>query len=164
MSLVLDIARSYRAPREVQARRLAAGAREDRALAYLLGACALIFVAQWPRLAREAFLDPSITLEARMAGALFAWLMIMPLVFYTLSLIITLVLRITGQPVPGHDCRTVLFWALLASTPLWLLAGLMAGFAPGPGFGIFSAAALIAVLVFAAAGIKTARAGTLRPA
>ena len=33
-------------------------------------ACALIFVAQWPRLSRAAFLDPSIELNARLAGAL----------------------------------------------------------------------------------------------
>lgn len=164
MSLVLDIARTFRAPREVLSRRLASGAQESRALAMLLGACALIFVAQWPRLAREAFLDPSISLEARMAGALFAWLMIMPLVFYGAALLLTLVTRIIGPPVPGPACRIVLFWALLASTPLWLLAGLMAGFAPGPGFAIFSLAALIAVLVFTAAGIKTARTGQLRPA
>jgi hypothetical protein len=159
MSVVLDILRTYRAPRDVQARRIAAGPREDRALAILLAACALIFVAQWPRLSREAFLDPSIGLDARMAGALFAWILIMPLVFYALSIILTLILR-----VPGHAVRMALFWALLASTPLWLLAGLLAGFAPGPGFGLVSAAALLAVVVFAAAGLMTARRTTVRQA
>ena len=159
MSVVLDIIRTYRAPREVQARRVTGAPREDRALAILLAACALIFVAQWPRLSREAFLDPSITLEARMAGALFAWILIMPLVFYALSIVLTLILRM-----PGHAVRMALFWALLASTPLWLLAGLLAGFAPGPGFGLVSAAALLAVVVFTAAGIMTARKDIVRQA
>lgn len=159
MSVVLDIVRTYRAPREVQARRIAGEPREDRALAILLAACALIFVAQWPRLSREAFLDPSIGLDARMAGALFAWILIMPLVFYALSIVLTLFLR-----VPGHAVRMALFWALLASTPLWLLAGLLAGFAPGPGFGLVSAAAVLAVVVFAAAGIMTARRDIVRQA
>ncbi len=164
MSVVLDILRTYRAPREVQARRIEGGPREDRALAILLAACGVIFVAQWPRFAREAFLDSSVSLEARMAGGLFGWILVMPLVFYALSLVLTIVMRATGTPVPGHACRMALFWALLASTPLWLFAGLLGGFAPGPGFGLVSLAALIAVVVFAGAGIMTARAGTVRQA
>ncbi len=159
MSVVRDIIRTYRAPREVQARRISGEPREDRALAILLAACALIFVAQWPRLSREAFLDPTIGLDARMAGALFAWILIMPLVFYAVSILLTLILRM-----PGHAVRMALFWALLASTPLWLLAGLLAGFAPGPGFGLVSAAALLAVVVFAGAGIMTARKDIVRQA
>jgi hypothetical protein len=34
------------------------GRREDRALAMLIAACLVIFVAQWPRLSREAYLAP----------------------------------------------------------------------------------------------------------
>ncbi|MDA8584724.1 YIP1 family protein [Rhodobacteraceae bacterium] len=131
--------------------------REDRALVILISACALIFVAQWPRLARESHLDPSIELDALLAGALFAWLMVMPLVFYALSIVLTVVLRISGQRITGFSCRMGLFWAVLASTPLWLFAGLLAGFAPGPGFAIVSTLALATVLVFAGAGLITAR-------
>ena len=54
MSVALDILRTFRAPRAVLRKRIASGAREDRALAILMGACLLIFVAQWPRLSREA--------------------------------------------------------------------------------------------------------------
>ena len=164
MSIALDILRTYRAPREVLARRVGAMPREDRALAVLLGACALIYVAQWPRFSRVAFLDPSVELEARMAGGLFGWLMVMPLVFYGLSIVVTLILRALGRPISGYACRMSLFWALLASTPLWLLSGLAAGFAPGPGAGIVSMAALAAVVVFAATGIMTAGTGTERRA
>ena len=164
MSIVLDIFRTYRAPREVQARRMDGPPREDRALAVLLGACALIYVAQWPRFSREAFLDASVSVEARMAGGLFAWLMVMPLVFYALSLALALVARAAGRPISGYACRMALFWGLLASTPLWLLSGLLAGFAPGSGLAIVSSAALLAVVVFTAAGLMTARAGHMRQA
>ena len=153
MSVVTDILRTYRAPRDVQARRTTGAPREDRALACLMAGCALIFLAQWPRLAREAALDPSITLEARLAGALFAWLMVMPLAFYALALGLALVLRAFRQPVTGYGCRTALFWALLASTPVWLVSGLIAGFAPGPLFGVVSAVALGLFVVFTGAGV-----------
>ena len=158
MSLVQDIIRTYRAPREVQARRMAGPPREDRALAVLMGACFLIFIAQWPRLSREAFLDPTIPFDARMAGALFAWIMIMPLAFYALSLLLQGVLAVIGRRAPGARVRAGLFWALLASTPLWLLTGLMAGFAgEGAGPALTGALALAAFVIFAAFGLVAAR-------
>ena len=156
MSVVLDILRTYRAPREVQARRMAGAPREDRALAVLLAGCAVIFIAQWPRLARESHLDAGVDLEARLAGALFAWLMIMPLVFYVLAFVLHLILRGIGHAVSGYAVRMALFWAVLAAAPLWLLSGLLAGFAPGPGFAIVSTAALLAVVVFTGAGVMVA--------
>lgn len=160
MSVVLDIIRTFRAPQVIQARRMAGEPREDRALVTLIAACALIFVAQWPRYAREAHFDASIGLDARLAAGLFGWLMVMPLVFYAVSIVVTIALRITGQGMPGFSVRMALFWALLASTPLWLLAGLLGGFAPGPGWTIVSSLAFAAFLVFAGAGLITAR--TLR--
>jgi hypothetical protein len=158
VSVVLDIARTYRAPREVQARRMSGPPREDRALAVLLGACLLIFIAQLPRLSREAFFDPSIPFDARMSGALFGWMMVMPLVFYGISLIVTVLLSMTGRPVAGGRVRVALFWALLASTPLWLLTGLMQGFAAesaGPVIG--GVLALGSFLFFAGCGLVAAR-------
>ena len=158
MSVVLDIIRTYRAPREVQGRRMANGPREDRALAVLLAGCAVIFVSQWPRLARESHFDPSIGLDARLAGALFAWLMVMPLVFYAASVLLTLIFKAFGAGISGFQCRMALFWALLASGPVWLFAGLLAGFAPGGGFAVVSSLALVVVLVFAIAGLLSAQA------
>ena len=154
MSVVLDIIRTYRSPREVQARRMSGAPREDRALAVLLAGCSLIFIAQWPRLARESHLDPSIALDARLAGALFAWLMVMPLVFHALAFALALILRLSGRAVTGYSVRMALFWALLASGPLWLFAGLLAGFAPGAGVAVTSGAALLAVVLFTAAGLR----------
>ena len=154
MSVALDILRTFRAPRAVLRRRIAAGEREDRALATLMGACLLIFVAQWPRLSREAYLDPSIGFDARLAGALFGWIMVMPLVFYAISMIAQLILRALGVVGAGYAARMSLFWALLASTPLWLLTGLTAGFVgPGPGLTITGIAALGAFVIFWMAGL-----------
>ena len=128
MSLVLDILRTYRAPRSVLRRRIGPAVREDRALATLMAACVLMFVAQWPRLAREAFFDASITLEARLAGALFGWLLVAPLALYVLALVSHGALRLAGSEARGYDTRMALFWAFLATAPLWLLSGLASGY------------------------------------
>lgn len=157
MSVALDILRTYRAPRDVQGRRMDGPPREDRALAIVMGACFLVFVAQWPRLAREAFLDPSIPLEARMSGALFAWLMVMPLFLYAFSLALQALLAVLGRRTSGFRVRMAIFWALLASCPLWLLSGLMAGFAGGgAGAMLVSALAFAAFALFATFGLVVA--------
>lgn len=93
MSMSGDIMRSWRAPGRVVAEMLAAGAREDRALAHLLIACGLLFVAQWPRLARAAAEDPSVPFEARLGGALMATLFMLPLILYGIAAASHLVLR-----------------------------------------------------------------------
>ena len=50
MSLTTDIVATYRGPRRVIRRLLEGGEQEARALMFLIVACVLIFVAQWPRL------------------------------------------------------------------------------------------------------------------
>ena len=155
MSIVLDIVRTYRAPRDTIARRIGTDVREDRALAVLMGACVLIFIAQWPRLAREAWLAPDIGFDARLAGALFAWLFLMPLVFYGLSLILSGLLHLFRRPANGYSIRMALFWGLLAATPLFLLTGLTAGFVgPGPALNLVGALAFGALVVFWVTGIS----------
>ncbi len=158
MALTLDLLASYRAPRRVL-RRLQGDRREARILVYLMLACGLVFVAQWPRLAREAWLDASIPLEALLAGALFAWMFIAPLVFYALGGLLALVLRLAG-PVDAFAVRLGLFWALLVAAPLALLQGLVAGLI-GPGLQsavAFVPVALIFVLVLVA-GLRVALEG-----
>lgn len=127
MSLTVDILRSYRAPRRVMRDLLAAGPREDRALAFLIGACLLIFVAQWPRLARQAHLDDSVPFQVLLGGAMFGWLFLAPLAFYLLALLLQGGMRLTGRRVDGGRVRMALFWSLLAASPLWLGHGLLAG-------------------------------------
>lgn len=155
MSVALDILRTWRAPRAVQAKRLAGGAREDRALAILMSAAVVGFVAQWPRLAREAFFDPSIGFDARFAGALFAWLMIVPLLCYAAAFAIHLVLRLSGSRATGFEVRMTLFWAALATGPALLLAGLVAGFiGPGPAATAVGVVTLAAFFLFWEAGLR----------
>lgn len=156
MALVLDMARSLRAPRRVIRGLAAAGVREPWLLMVLMLACALVFVAQWPRLARAAHLDPSIPLDARLAGALFAWVFLAPLFFYGMAALMTLALWLVRR-VPGASVRLALFWALLVASPLMLLQGLMAGVI-GPGLpaalaAMAAAGVFVAVLI---AGLRVA--------
>ncbi|RFP89058.1 YIP1 family protein [Rhodobacteraceae bacterium 63075] len=131
MSLTRDIAATYRGPARVMRRLLAAGPRESSALAILMGACVIFFVSSWPRLAREAYINEE-DLNALLGGALMAWLFIMPLVLYLLGFIVFGVLRAISARADAQVVRLALFWALLASSPLVLLWGLVAGFI-GPG-------------------------------
>ena len=132
MALTREIALSWRAPRAAIRRQLAQGVREDRVLVYLVVACLLIFVAQWPRLAREAHLAPEVPLDARLGAALLGWMIFAPLFFYLLAGLSALVARAAGGRGDGFGARLALFWTLLAVSPLWLLFGLVSGFI-GPG-------------------------------
>ena len=126
--LTAEILRSWHAPRVAMRRQLAHGVREDRALMLLMLACAVIFVAQWPRLAREAYLDPSVPLEARLGAALLGLMFIAPLGLYLLAAASHAVARLLGGRGSFGTARLALFWALLASAPAWLLHGLLQGF------------------------------------
>lgn len=128
MSLIRNIARSYRAPGKVVAGLDGQGLREPQLLFFLTLACGLIFVAQWPGLSRAATLEPSVTLEQRMGGALFAVMFVLPLLLYVLAGAIQLVMRPLAGPVAGLRVRLALFWSLLCVTPLMLLQGGLAGF------------------------------------
>ncbi|MCB1361598.1 MAG: YIP1 family protein [Rhodobacter sp.] len=131
MAVSTDILRSFRAPRRV-VRGLLGDRREARILVYLMAACALIFIAQWPRLAREAHLSDAVPLDALMSGALFAWLFVAPLAFYALGGVLTLVLKLVRGQVEPFAVRLALFWALLVASIPALLYGLVVGFI-GPG-------------------------------
>ncbi len=132
MGITRNITATYRGPGSVMARLLSAGPREDRALAYLMGACGLIFVAQLPRLAREAHLTGG-DLNMAMGGTLLAWLFIAPLLFYGFAALARLIGRLMGGQGSAYGARLALFWALLAASPLILLHGLVSGFiGPGP--------------------------------
>lgn len=127
MPVTRDIAATYRGPGAVMRRLLAAGPREDRALAILMGACLLVFIAQWPAISRRAHLE-DLELNALLAGALFGWLFIAPLGLYLLAALSHLVAKLFGGKGGWYGARLALFWSLLASTPLILLNGLVAGF------------------------------------
>jgi len=133
MPVTRDIVATYRGPRRVVRRLLDMGEREDRALVMLVGACVVVFIAQWPRLAREAHLTET-ELNPLLGGALLAWLFIAPLLLYAVALISHGIARLIGGRGTGYGARLALFWAFLAASPLILLHGLVAGFiGPGPG-------------------------------
>ncbi len=138
MAVTTDIVRTWRGPRVVMRELLAHGRREDRAVAYVIAACLLIFVAQGPRLSRQAAgFDLAPGAETRditelLSYELFAWLMIWPLLLYGIAAITHVLAKIVGGKGTFYSARLALFWALLASTPVLLLYGLMAGFV-GPG-------------------------------
>lgn len=151
MSLTQNIIRSYRDPARV-VRGLALGdLREPQVMFFALLACGLIFVAQWPGLSRAATIDPSVTFEQRMGGAMFAIMFLLPLVLYALAGLLQAGLRLSGRPVPGILVRLAFFWALLVVTPLMLLQGGLAAFlGSGPvsqGFGFVVAVAFVYILV-----------------
>jgi len=154
MSVALDILRTYRAPRAVLRRRVAGGPREDRAIAVLLVACFLMGVAQWPYMRRVAFENPDLPQDGLVVSALFGWVIFAPLAFYALSALSHLVARAFGGQASWFEARMALFWALLASTPLWLLNGLTRGFV-GPGLeaDVTGALALAAFLIFWVVGL-----------
>ncbi|PZQ99524.1 MAG: YIP1 family protein [Cereibacter sphaeroides] len=124
MAITSDIVESYRRPRAVLRRKLSAEPEEGGALALLMGACVLIFISQWPALARAAATDPSIPLDARLGGALMATLFLLPLIAYGIAALSHLVARALGGRGSYLGARLALFWALLAISPLMLLNGL----------------------------------------
>jgi hypothetical protein len=125
MAVTTDIAATYRGPGRVITRLLAMGHREDRALVILMVACGLVFVAQLPRLSREAHLAGT-DLAPQMGGALMAWLFVAPLLFYLIAAVSHLVAKLVGGRGDWYGARMALFWSFLASTPLILLHGLVA--------------------------------------
>lgn len=132
MPVTRDIAATYRGPARVMQRLLEMGEREDRALALVMAACTLVFISTMPRLAREAHLSGQ-ELNMLMGGSLLAWVIIAPLFLYVLAAISHVLARVLGGKGSWFGARLALFWALLASAPLILLNGLVAGFI-GPGF------------------------------
>ena len=82
-----------------------------------------------------------------MAITFFAMLMIWPLMAYGLAGLTHLVARLLGGRGSWYSARLALFWALLASSPAWLLHGLVAGFiGPGPALSVVGGILLLAFL------------------
>lgn len=158
MSVTRNITASYRGPGRVVSRILAGEPREDRVLYFLIAACVVIFIAQAPYQSREAHLDESTPLQARLYWSAFLWIFIVPLLMYGVAAAVWLFSRVIPNAPSGYEIRVALFWALLATSPIVLLLGLTAGFVgPGPAL---QAVALLWCVVFAwfsIAGLVAAR-------
>ena len=159
MAVTDQIIATYRAPGRVMREVLAGERHEARALAYLLAAVIVIHVAQWPGMSRAAFLQPDVPMAQRMMAAFLAVLAAIPL-FYGLAALSHLVLRAFGGRGSYFEARVVLFWALLAISPLMLLQGLVSAFV-GPGTALTLAGMVVfaVFLMFWATGLRIAEFG-----
>ncbi|MBW4708897.1 YIP1 family protein [Roseobacter sp. YSTF-M11] len=131
MAVTRNISATYRNPGRVLRSLLAMGPREDRALAYLMAGCVIVFIAQMPKLARQAHLEGQ-ELNMLLGASLMAWVFIAPLMLYCLAAASHVIAKLFRGQGSHYGARLALFWALLASSPLMLLNGLVAGFI-GPG-------------------------------
>lgn len=127
MAVVSDIVNSWRDPRGLIRDKLQAP-REERALATLMGASLLDWIAAWPYAAREAHLHPEVPFNARIGGAMMAILFLMPLLMYALAWLSHFIAkRLTGGQGTGLGARIALFQTLLATAPVVLLIGIVRG-------------------------------------
>ena len=153
MAVSRDILQTYRKPRQVMARLLTMGQREDRLLAILMAGCALMFVSRMPSIAREAHLTGQ-EQNMLMGGALLGIIFIAPLGLYSLAWIIHFIAKVLGGKSESYAARLALFWAFLAASPLMLLNGLVAGMiGPSPGLTLVGAIWTLFFLWFLGAGL-----------
>ncbi|WP_138464884.1 YIP1 family protein [Poseidonocella sp. HB161398] len=156
MSVTLDILSSYRCPGRVVRRLLAAPEHEGRALAYLMLGCALVFVAQLPRLARETA-EAGGAMAETASGELLFWMFFAPLGFYALAALARGLSRLFGGRPGWYGARVATFWALLAASPLWLFRGLAAGFSgQGTALDLVTLAALAGWIAIWILGMRAA--------
>lgn len=140
MAVSGDMIRAYRAPGRVMARLIASGAGEERALAWLMTGCFLMFVARLPFLSRRAYLHGE-EFAALAAGAFTGAVFLAPLVFYALAALSHVAAGWFGGRGSWASARLALFWTVLLFSPLMLFQGMVAGFI-GPG----AALNLVAIL------------------
>lgn len=126
MSVSRDMFRTWRHPRLVMRELLDMGRREDRALAFLMAGCVITFVAQWPRLQREAFISGE-DFTQLMSYDLLAWIFMWPLAFYGIAALAHLIAKIFRGKGTFYTARLSLFWTLLSTTPIMLFYGLLTG-------------------------------------
>lgn len=156
MAVTDDILATYRAPRAVVTRLLTGERHEARALAYLLAAVIVIHIAQWPGMARAAFVQPDVPLSQRMFAAFLAVLAAVP-VLYGLAAVSHLVARALGGRGSYFAARIALFWALLATTPLMLFQGMVSAFSgPGPALDLTGFVVFAVFLWFWGSGLRVA--------
>ncbi|MCC6008933.1 MAG: YIP1 family protein [Rhodobacteraceae bacterium] len=130
MSVAAEIVRSWWSPRRTMARVLGSGAGEERALAFLMIACLLFFIARLPALQVRAEQADGLPFAGLAAGAALGAMILAPLVFYGLSTLSHWVARALGGRGSAFAARLALFWSLLAVAPLVLLVSAL-GTLPG---------------------------------
>lgn len=127
MAVSSDIIETYRRPRAVMNRLLSYGVREDRAIAFLMAACALVFISRLPTLSRQAF-QTGDDFTRLASYEFFAWLMIWPLLFYVIGAVFHLIAKAVRGQGSWYGSRLAVFWTFLCGSPILLLYGLVGGF------------------------------------
>ncbi len=154
MSVTTDMARMWIRPAGVVRGLLSAGQREDRALAFLLAGCLLVFIGRLPVIQRDAVLSGG-DFSRDASYAFFALMMIAPLLFYGIAALGWGLARLAGQGTTAYGGRLALFWAYLAAAPAGLLYGLVLGFTgPGPAVTAVGVIWLGALILFWAIGLR----------
>ncbi|NBO21009.1 MAG: hypothetical protein EBU97_03505, partial [Rhodobacteraceae bacterium] len=82
VALVAEFMRTWRDPAAVMEAARSGPLREDRALAMIMAASVVLFLAGWPQALRQAQIDPSVPLQARLGAALLVQVFVLPLLAY----------------------------------------------------------------------------------
>lgn len=127
MPVSRDITQMYRRPRTVVRGLYDMGQREDRAIAWLMIGCFMVFISRLPALQRGA-VNEGTNFQQDTIYAFFALMMIAPLAFYLIAAVMFLITKAMRPAVTAYGARLAVFWGWLASTPLALFYGLLVGF------------------------------------
>ncbi|MEM7437983.1 MAG: hypothetical protein AAF393_00180 [Pseudomonadota bacterium] len=146
MSLLTNIARAYRAPRQALASELAQLA-EPRTLMIGMLFCLLTFVSRMPEIAAVSFAegDDAETRNGRYGAMFVSTVLFAPLMMYFIAWVAHAVLRLIGGQATWAEARLAFFWAALVTVPLVLISGALKVFSPGP---LFFVAQLLTAVVF----------------
>lgn len=157
MAVTTDIVESWRNPRSVVRRHLRRGRSEPFAFSLLFVFLLITFIAQFPRVARVSAMDPTIPISPQMLGVGLGLLATIPFL-YALAALSSLGMRSLGAIVSGYGARIALFWSLVATSPLVLLVGLVAGMIGGGNqlilCGVLTFAAFVFQWIFALIEVK----------
>ncbi|MDA9208474.1 hypothetical protein N9O61_06285 [Octadecabacter sp.] len=127
MPVSRDIVAMYRGPRKVVRGLADMGVREDRAIAWLMIGCFLIFLSRLPALQRNA-VQTGADFQQDTIYAFFAWMMIAPLLFYFIGFIAYVLTKAFRSGANAYGARLSVFWGWLAAAPIALFYGLLVGF------------------------------------
>lgn len=149
MPVSRDIARTYKGPRRVVRDLLDMGVREDRAIAWLMIGCFLIFLSRLPALQRAA-IETGSDFQRDVIYAFFAMMMIAPLMFYAVAFVFFLITKVARSGATAYGARLAIFWGWLAAAPLALFYGLLVGFngLEHPGTSVIGALWLVVLVWF----------------
>ncbi|MCY3877294.1 MAG: YIP1 family protein [Rhodobacteraceae bacterium] len=124
-SLTSEILTAYRHPRLSFERQLAKNIGDDRILFFGMLACFLAFVARMPSLFRDSIPSGSPPLHAVVPIHFAVSLLMAPLLLYSVAAASHVLARAFGGWGNWRDARLALFWAVLAMSPLVLVAGIV---------------------------------------